>query len=490
MEGFLPPQSQELEDAVLGGMMLERENVGDILTLLPPDAFYNDSNKLIYLAIADLFNKNKPIDILTVTQKLKEVGKYEQVGGAYYITGLTSRVATSANSVYHARIILENYLKRELIRINNLNLKTAYDLQADVFDIYEKNIAMLEASLSQVLKYDVSRIGAIHDKIIAEAVEVLRSGERSGVPTGYRNLDNFTNGWQKTDLIIVAGRPGMGKSVCALAFAMNPAIRNNIPTAIFSLEMSKEQIVGRAQSSLSEINSSNIIKKQLSQQEIDSIRRRCQELENAPIYIDDTPSLTLMELKNKARKLVRDKGIQLMVIDYLQLMYGDGKSGNREQEISRISQGLKALAKELNIPIIALSQLSRAVEVRGGDKKPLLSDLRESGSIEQDADMVIFCYRPEYYNIDTYELGGENLNTEGLMCLIVAKHRAGSLGELRMGFAGEYTRLENYDTYIERKRMQNAPQVQQSNYQYQSNGTTQNNDFLQDDIQQTEDTPF
>lgn len=496
ISGLIPPQSVELEEAVLGGILMDNDNLGEVITLLPSNAFYDHKHKLVFEAITELFKQNNPVDILTVTQRLKQMGKLDEVGGAYFVSTLTSRVASSANSVYHSRIIMQNYLKRELIRINALNTQMAYDFNEDVFDIYEKNIQMLESSLTSVLKYDVSKIGEIHDKIIAESINVIQSGEKSGVPTGYRNLDNFTNGWQKTDLIIIAGRPGMGKSVCGLAFALNPALRNNIPTAIFSLEMSKEQVVGRAQSCLSEINSSSIIKKQLSMQDVSTILATCQDFNTAPIYIDDTPSLNIMELKNKARKLVRDKGVKLIVLDYLQLMVGENnKNGNREQEISKISQGLKALAKELDVPIIALSQLSRAVEARGGDKKPMLSDLRESGSIEQDADMVIFCYRPEYYNIENYELGGETLETEGLMCLIVAKHRAGSLGELRMGFSGDYTRLENYDTYIERKRygnMQQSNTIQQetTNYATGRNTMASNTEFLENESREVEEPPF
>jgi replicative DNA helicase len=496
ISGLIPPQSVELEEAVLGGILIDNDNLGEVITLLPSNAFYDHKHKLVFEAITELFKQNNPVDILTVTQRLKQMGKLEEVGGPYFVSTLTSRVASSANSVYHSRIIMQNYLKRELIRINALNTQMAYDFNEDVFDVYEKNIQMLESSLTSVLKYDVSKIGEIHDKIIAESINVIQSGEKSGVPTGYRNLDNFTNGWQKTDLIIIAGRPGMGKSVCGLAFALNPALRNNIPTAIFSLEMSKEQVVGRAQSCLSEINSSSIIKKQLTMQDVSTILATCQDFNTAPIYIDDTPSLNIMELKNKARKLVRDKGVKLIVLDYLQLMVGESnKNGNREQEISKISQGLKALAKELDVPIIALSQLSRAVEARGGDKKPMLSDLRESGSIEQDADMVIFCYRPEYYNIENYELGGETLETEGLMCLIVAKHRAGSLGELRMGFSGDYTRLENYDTYIERKRygnMQQSNTIQQetTNYTTGRNTMASNTEFLENESREVEEPPF
>jgi replicative DNA helicase len=451
-EGLVPPQATDLEEAVLGACLLEREAVSSVIDILTADCFYKEQNGIVYSAILDLYKNSKPIDILTITQKIKADGKLEVVGGAYYITSLTNRIASSANIEYHARIVMEHFLKRELIRIGIESIKEAYDTQSDVFDVYQNNVQHLEQTLTSVMKYDVSSVAQIHNELLAESIKVVQSGVKSGVPTGFRNLDNFTNGWQKSDLIIVAGRPGMGKSVCALAFALNPAIQENIPTAIFSLEMSKEQVVGRAQSNLSGIGSSNIVKKLLTMEDIRTIDARCQGLNTAPIYIDDTPALSVMELKGKARKLVRDKGVRLIVIDYLQLMVADVGKGNREQEISKISQGLKALAKELNIPIIALAQLSRAVEARGGDKKPLLSDLRESGSIEQDADMVLFTYRPEYYTIDSYELNGETMNTEGLMCLIVAKHRAGSLGELRFGFNGDLTKLENYDTYMENKR--------------------------------------
>lgn len=449
IEGIMPPQALDLEEAVLGACLLEREAVSAVIDILIPEAFYKEQNGLVYDAMLKLYKASEPIDILTVTQSLKASGKLEMVGGAYYVSSLTNRIASSANIEYHARIVMQHYLKREFIRINTNGIKDAYDAQTDVFEIYERGVQELESCLSGVMKYEVSSVGKIHENLMVEGLEVIKSGNKSGVPTGYRNIDNFTNGWQKTDLIIIAGRPGMGKSVCGLAFALNPVMRNNIPTAFFSLEMSKEQVVGRAQSTLSEINSSRIIKKQYTEDELRIIDAKCQDFYKAPLYIDDTPSLSLMEFKGKARKLVRDKGVKLIVIDYLQLMVADVGKGNREQEISTISKGLKAIAKELQIPIIALSQLSRAVETRGGDKKPMLSDLRESGSIEQDADMVIFTYRPEYYGTDTYELAGETLDCKGLMALIVAKHRAGSLGELRMGFNGDLTRLENYDTYME-----------------------------------------
>ena len=490
--GLLQPQAIELEEAILGACMLESEAIGVVISILTPETFYKSANVIIYGAITELYKSSNPIDILTVCQKLKSLGKLEEVGGSYYVSSLTNRIASSSNIEYHARIIVQYYLKRRLIEIGQHSIKEAYDMESDVFEIYQQNVQKLEGSLTSVMKYEVSDIATIHNRVLAEMMEVAISGAKSGVTTGFRNLDNFTNGWQKSDLIIVAGRPGMGKSVCALAFALNPALRENIPTAIFSLEMSKEQVVGRAQSNLSGINSSSIIKKQLSIDDVNTIEQRCKELNTAPIYIDDTPAMTVMELKGKARKLVRDKGVRLIVIDYLQLMVADVGKGSREQEISKISQGLKALAKELNVPIIALSQLSRAVEARGGDKKPLLSDLRESGSIEQDADMVIFCYRPEYYNIDSYEIGGETLGCDGLMCLIVAKHRAGSLGELRMGFNGDLTKLENYDIFMENKRMANNPYTPQTatpkiqeNTQFlqeQSVQTTEFNDNDDDDV--------
>lgn len=802
--GKLPPQAVELEEAVLGACLIEADAVSVVIDILTTDCFYKEQNGMVFSAILHLYKKSQPIDILTVTQRLKSEGQLELVGGAYYVSSLTNRIASSANIEFHARIVMQHFLKRELIRIGIESIKEAYDEQTDVFDVYRNNVQHLEQTLTSIMKYDVRNIAQIHNDLLVESIKVVQSGEKSGVPTGFRNLDNFTNGWQKSDLIIIAGRPGMGKalinsslvytpsgsikignakvgqkilgsdggvynitgvhpqgkkevyrvhfddktfvdcceehlwevstrkqrknnrkntlvttlttkemfpnvmvgecrgnysvkmtkplnfkhkqttlhpyllgvilgdgycaptkisisvseedliekigcllpqgdkfimdkslsnmtiskktigiarsytwkaieelglttkksyqkfipkeylynsvekrtqllqglvdtdghvetkgrcairytttshqlcldvvelvrglggkatyvkkqgtytkngkktivrdcygvymslpneiipvsskkhfrkyannrrfnhkfitkienlgykkdmtcitvnapdslfitdghnlthnSVCGLAFALNPAISENIPTAIFSLEMSKEQVVGRAQSNLSGIDSSKIIKKLLTMEDIALIDSRCQDLNKAPIYIDDTPALSVMELKGKARKLVRDKGVRLIVVDYLQLMVADVGKGNREQEISKISMGLKALAKELNVPIIALAQLSRAVEARGGDKKPLLSDLRESGSIEQDADMVLFTYRPEYYTISSYELNGETMDTEGLMCLIVAKHRAGSLGELRFGFNGELTKLENYDTYMENKR--------------------------------------
>ena len=451
------PQATDLEEAVLGAILVNSNLIDEVVDILSVDCFYDKRNSLIYNAISQLYLNNRPIDLLTVVNQLKADKKLQEVGGAIYLTQITDKVVNAVNVEYHSRIIVQEHLRRKLIEISNQNGKNAFDDSIDVFDLFAKSIQQLEGAIGGILKYDVNQVSKIHESVINESRAISISGLKSGVPSTFGNIDNFTNGWQKTDLIILAGRPAMGKSICGLSFAFKPALIHNIPTAIFSLEMSKEQLVGRLQSNLSEIDSSRIIKKQLTMDEVDVVESRCVDLKTAPLFIDDTPALSLMELKGKARKLVRDKGVQMIVIDYLQLMTVEvGKNGNREQEVGLISKGLKNLARELNIPIIALSQLNRAVESRA-DKKPLLSDLRESGNIEQDADMVIFCYRPEYYGIPVYEMGAETLNAEGLMVLILAKHRNGTLGELRLGFNGALTKLESYESLLSRKMAESNP---------------------------------
>lgn len=461
MSQFEFPNATDFEQSVLGACMLVGSSMDEVIDILNADCFYTEANQHVWRAMTELYRANEPIDLLSVKRKLEKANLIEKIGGAIYLVDLTSRIASASNIEYHARIIVEQYLRRELIKISQKTIREALDDSNDVFDTFSKSVAETEAMLNGVMKYEAKHIGKVHQKNLEESKYVAKHKISSGVPTGYRNLDNFMNGWQKTDLIILAGRPAMGKSICGLSFCLNPALRDNIPTALFSLEMSNEQLVGRAESNLSYFESSRIIKKQLTESEIDLLEQRCQILNTAPIYIDDSPNLTLLELKGKARKLVKEKGVQLIVIDYLQLMTIDSKKNiNREQEVSQISRGLKALAKELKIPIIALSQLNRLVENRS-EKRPTLADLRESGSIEQDADMVMFCYRPEYYEIPQYEMGGETLPSEGLMVLIVAKHRAGSLGELRFGFNGELTKLENYDTFISNRRQSQSPQPSQ-----------------------------
>jgi len=473
-ESYVLPNAVDLEQGVLGACIGIGGSMDEVVDLLRSECFFDNKHRMIWDALSELYQEGKPIDLLMVKRRLDLKSQTDKVGGAYYLTELTSKISSNSNIHYHARVLLEQYLKRELIRLSNNNVQLAFDETNDVFDLYQKAFSQLEGTLNGAIKYDVKPIGEIHQEVVNESRKVAYSGSKSGIPTGYRNLDNFTNGWQKSDLVILAGRPSMGKSVCGLSFVINPALKENIPTAIFSLEMSAEQLVGRVQSNLSYYESSRVIKKQLDISEVDLLEQRCKELNNAPVYIDDTPNLSFLELKGKARKLVKEKGVRLIVIDYLQLMTIESKKTyNREQEVSQISKGLKGLAKELDIPIIALSQLNRMVEGRS-DKRPNLSDLRESGSIEQDADLVVFCYRPEYYEIPTYELGGETLNSEGLMILIVAKHRSGSLGELRFGFNGNLTKLENYDTFIS-NRQQSQPQgfrIQPNRFESNADHTT------------------
>jgi replicative DNA helicase len=441
--GKVPPQARDLEQAVLGAIMLESHLPDSLMNDFKEDLFYVEQNILICRAIRSLYSKNYPIDILTVTQKLKEEGNLDICGGAYYITELTNRVATAANVEYHLRILQQQSLKRKVISVCTNGVKKAYDESEDIFDTYQHIQVQLDLSLKELMQYDVKSVSAVHEELIKESIRVAKSGVKSGVPCGLRMVDNVTNGWQKSDLIILAGRPSMGKTAAAVSMVIYPTVYHNTPVAIFSLEMSNEQLVSRMQSFISEVNVSKIVKKQLTMYEIEQIKSTCYPLETAPIFVDDTPNISLLELKGKARKLVKENGVQLIVIDYLQLMRSGLNIQNREQEIAEISRGLKGLAKELSIPIIALSQLSRGVESRS-DKKPMLSDLRESGQIEQDADMVMFCYRPEYYGIDNYEIGGEIFDSKGLFMLIIAKHRNGELGEVPLTFVHAQTKLANH----------------------------------------------
>ena len=468
------PNESELEKAVLGAVIIEAHTIDKIMGEFNPTLFYEKPNKLICNAILQLYRESKPIDVLTIIYKLKENNELEDVGGAFYISQLTSRVASTANIEYHIRILQQEALRRNVITVCNNGSSKAFDNTEDIFDLYHSLQTNLDSALKQIISYEVEKIGSVHLKIIEQSYEIARTGKKSGIISGLRMLDRVTNGWQKSDLIILAGRPSMGKTAAAVSMIMNPALKENIPVAIFSLEMSSEQLVSRMQSNLSEINVSKIVKKQLDSSEITHIFNSCQQLETAPIFIDDTPNISLLELKSKCRKLVKDNGVQLVVIDYLQLMRSGFNIQNREQEIAEISRGLKAIAKELGIPVIALSQLSRSVESRGGDKKPMLSDLRESGQIEQDADMVMFCYRPEYYGHEEYEVEGQSIETKGLFMLLIAKHRNGELGEIPLKFIHEQTKLTNHgnyyvnydDTYSEGETLKNSIKP--------------NNDFLQE----------
>ena len=444
--GKLPPQALDLEESVLGALMLEKEALTNIIDILKPENFYKDAHKEIYQAIIDLFNNSQPIDLLTVTNQLKKNGTLDIVGGSYYVTKLTTRVNSASNIEFHSRIILEQSIKRELINISSKVQKDAYEDTIDVFDLLDQT----EQSLFDVSESHIRKNYKKVQNLMKEAIDELETKKEkkdgiTGVPSGFIDLDTITSGWQPSDLVIVAGRPSMGKTAFVLSLIRNASIDHNLPMGIFSLEMSSLQLVNRLISSEAELDSDKIRKGNLKDYEWQQLLHKTDLLQKAPIFIDDTPALSILELRAKARRLKSQHDIQCIIVDYLQLMTSEyGKtSGNREQEIASISRSLKAVAKELNIPVIALSQLSRAVETRGGDKRPVLSDLRESGSIEQDADMVMFIYRAEKYDI-TEDEDGES--TIGVAELLLRKNRNGPTGKVKLKFVERFAKFvdKNY----------------------------------------------
>lgn len=444
--GKLPPQALDLEEAVLGALMLEKDALSSVIDILKPEVFYKDSHQKIFQAIRTLFEKTSPVDILTVTAQLRSQGELEMIGGAYYITELTNRVASAANIEYHARIIIQKYIQRELIRISTDVINSAYEDTTDVLDLLDK----AEKNLFDIAQNNLRRDSRKMDDLMHEAlmeIEALKDKKDglTGVASGFTELDRMTSGWQKSDLVIIAARPAMGKTAFVLSCARNACVDFDKPVVVFSLEMSSVQLVNRLISGEAQIEQEKIRKGNLEPWEWEQIHSKVRKLEQAPLIIDDTPALNIFEFRAKCRRLKSQHDIQLIIIDYLQLMHGkaDGKGGNREQEIGSISRALKSVAKELNVPVIALSQLSRAVENRpGGSKRPMLSDLRESGSIEQDADMVLFLYRPEYYGLDVDE---DNNPTQGVGEVIIAKHRNGETGRVRLKFVGKYVKFEDLE---------------------------------------------
>lgn len=440
--GKVPPQAVDLEEAVLGAMLIEQKAVNEVIDVLSPHSFYREAHGKIYQAIYNLFERGEPIDIMTVTAELRKMGDLEFVGGAYKISSLTNRVASSANIQVHAHIISQKHILRELIRISTETIRTAFEESTDVFDLLDKaendlfsvaqgNIRKDWDSLSDVLKEAITNIENAKDNV--DGV--------SGVPTGFTALDRITSGWQNSDLIIIAARPSMGKTAFVLSMARNIAVDFKMPVAVFSLEMSSVQLVNRLISSETGISSEKLRQGNLEPHEFQQLHTRIKKLSGASLFIDDTPSLSIFEFRAKARRMKAKHNISIIIVDYLQLMTASGdRSGNRQEEISTISRSLKTVAKELNVPIIALSQLSRAVETRGGDKKPILSDLRESGAIEQDADIVSFIYRPEYYQIEQDE-DGNDLRDVGQ--IIIAKHRNGALDTVNLKFVKQFARFEN-----------------------------------------------
>lgn len=442
--GKLPPQALEFEASVIGAMLLDKDAVTTVIEILKAESFYSSQHQIIFEAIIKLFEESKPVDLLTVTEKLRNNGKLDEAGGPYYLTELTNRVGSSSHVEFHARIIAEKYIMRELIRISNQVIKDAYDETTDVFDLLDRAEQDLFGITENHLKSSYDSMGSLLTKAINELEKLGQQEEQiTGVPSGFASLDAVTSGWQRSDLVIVAARPGMGKTSFTLSLARNAAVMYKKPVAFFSLEMSSLQLVNRLISSETELQSDKLRKGNLKPWEWQQLTSKAQHLAEAPLFIDDTPGINIFELRAKCRRLKMQHDIQLIIIDYLQLMsgsMGENKNSNREQEISTISRSLKSIAKELNVPIIALSQLNRSVETRGGDKRPQLSDLRESGAIEQDADMVTFIYRPEYYQILQDETGE---STEGLAEIIIAKHRNGALDTVKLRFVSKFTRFED-----------------------------------------------
>lgn len=444
--GKIQPQARELEEAVLGALMLEKDAYSQVSDILKPDSFYDETHKIIYTAIVALASKQAPVDMLTVVEELRKSGELENVGGPVYIAQLTDKVASAAHIEFHARIIAQKYLARELIRFSSEVTNKAFDETFDVEDLMQEAESKLFELSQGNVKKDVTQI----NPVIKEALNLLeiaanRPEGLSGLQTGFNNLDKITSGWQNSDLIIIAARPAMGKTAFVLSMAKNMAVTYNYPVALFSLEMSNVQLVNRLIVNTCEIPGEKIKNGQLAPFEWEQLDFKIKELYDAPLYIDDTPSLSVFELRTKARRLVREHGVKMIIIDYLQLMNASGMQyGSREQEVSMISRSLKGLAKELNIPIIALSQLNRGVEGRTGieGKRPQLSDLRESGAIEQDADMVCFIHRPEYYKILEDEKGNSLI---GLAEIIIAKHRNGATADVLLRFKNEFARFQNIE---------------------------------------------
>ncbi len=432
----IPPQAHEAEVAVLGAMMLDDEAIGAGAELLTSDSFYTDAHRKIFAAVMDLFSKSEAVDLVTLTQELKRRKQLDHIGGAAYLSMLLGSVATAANVRYHAKIVLEKAVLRRLISVSTEVVQEAYDAGGDaaeildraenmIFDIAQSRVRRGFMPMREILKHSFEVIQELYDK----------KQHVTGVASGFDDLDKLTSGFQTSDLIVIAGRPSMGKTALALNITANAAIVHKIPVALFSLEMAKEQLVQRMLCSEAHVDAHKLRTGYLADRHWSSLTTAAGLLSEAEIYIDDTPAMTVLEMRSKARRLKAESDVGLVIIDYMQLMRGTGRVENRQQEISEISRSLKALAKELGVPVVALSQLSRAVEQRGGDRRPILSDLRESGAIEQDADVVMFVYRGEQY-----ERTPEN---QGIAEIIIGKQRNGPTGTVKLAFISECTRFEN-----------------------------------------------
>ena len=441
--GKIPPHDIEAEQAVIGSMLTDKDAVMEAVEVLKPESFYREDNKLIFTAIVNLYNKSEPIDLVTVKDELFSMGSFEKVGGFEYLVTLPDKVPTTANVQKYIKIVEEKWTLRNLIKTANEIIDLGYNPTEDVedimagaekkiFDIIQKNSQKTYTPINEVLVESFTKLEELYN----------RKSKITGVPTGFSDFDNMTAGLQGSDLILIAARPAMGKTAFALNIAAHAAIRENVPVALFSLEMSKDQLVNRILCMEAMVDSNKVRTGKLEEDDWNKLAGVVGPISDSGIYIDDTPGISIMEIRTKCRKLKMEKDIGLIVIDYIQLIQGSSnrKNGSREQEIAEISRTLKILAKELNVPVVALSQLSRAVEQRP-DHRPMLSDLRESGSIEQDADIVIFLYRDDYYNPDSED--------KDIAEVIIAKHRAGSTGTVELLWLGNYTKFANIDKYRE-----------------------------------------
>jgi replicative DNA helicase len=437
-----PPAAPEVEMAVIGAMLLEKEAVPKGIELLTPESFYLKEHRLIFEAIKNLFEANEPVDTVTLYEELQKAGYVEQAGGAAYLSKLTQNISSAANVEYHAKIVLEKHILRSLISASMDIAKSAYEGSEDAFDQLDD----AERKIFEITEEHLKKTYTPMDKAVRDAMEYIelihsKKKQHFSVPTGYYLLDDMLGGFQKSDLIILAARPSMGKTALALSLARNAAIDYKIPVAIFSLEMATLQIVIRLLCAEAKLNAHLVRSGKIPMEDAHKLSKNIHKLSDAPIYIDDSPAQTILEIRAKARRLKAEKKVGIIFIDYLQLMNASTKMESREREISHISRSLKSLAKELNIPVVALAQLNRAVEART-DKRPMLSDLRESGSIEQDADVVMFLHRPEYYGMKT-DPDGNSL--EGIAEVIVGKQRNGPTGDVRLKFFRDYARFENLE---------------------------------------------
>lgn len=442
-QGKLPPQAVEFEEAVLGAILIDNSAINQVIDILKPESFYKEENQIIFEAVKELFGNSQPVDILTVANELRGNGSLAEVGGEYYLVNLSQKVSSSAHSEFHARIIVQKHIQREMIRVASGIIGKAFDETTDVFELLDS----AEQALFEVAHGNITKNYETAQDLVTQAIskisEISKQEGLSGVPSGFTKVDRVTAGWQPSDLVILAARPGMGKTAFVLSMARNMAIDHNIPVAVFSLEMASVQLITRLISGETGLSSEKLRKGTLDDHEWQQLLTKVKTLEKAPLFIDDTPAISIFDLRAKCRRLVAQNKIQIIIIDYLQLMTAGGKSnGNREQEISTISRSLKSIAKELKVPVIALSQLSRAVETRGGNKRPLLSDLRESGAIEQDADIVSFIYRPEYYDITEWEDGSPS---DGQAEFIIAKHRNGGLENVKLRFQGSMAKFSDLE---------------------------------------------